>query len=65
MTIIIDIHPPVLVKFASKLIAMPTHDPEDLFQDKIDKEVKIEPKDWMAGGLSQNQYPSDQSACPQ
>ena len=26
---------------------MPTHDFESLFQDKIDKEVKIEPKDWM------------------
>src|SRR5678809_1713022 len=26
---------------------MPTHDLEELFQQKIDDEIKIEPKDWM------------------
>ena len=26
---------------------MPVQDMEQLFQDKIDKEIKIEPKDWM------------------
>ncbi len=26
---------------------MPVHDPEKIFQDKIDNEIKIEPKDWM------------------
>jgi ring-1,2-phenylacetyl-CoA epoxidase subunit PaaA len=30
-----------------KIIVMPLADLEKLFQDKIDREIKIEPKDWM------------------
>ena len=26
---------------------MPTYDLEKLFQERIDQEIKIEPKDWM------------------
>ncbi len=37
----------VLVTLQSNLLFMLVQDLEDLFQDKIDQEVKIEPKDWM------------------
>jgi hypothetical protein len=33
---------------------MPVHDLEKTFQDKVDREVKIEPRDWM---------PANQPAC--
>jgi ring-1,2-phenylacetyl-CoA epoxidase subunit PaaA len=36
-----------LLDLLSKLKAMPTIDFEKIFQQKIDNEVKIEPKDWM------------------
>jgi ring-1,2-phenylacetyl-CoA epoxidase subunit PaaA len=36
-----------LLNLLSKLIAMPTRDVEKNFRQKIDAEVKIEPKDWM------------------
>jgi ring-1,2-phenylacetyl-CoA epoxidase subunit PaaA len=36
-----------LLILISKLIVMPTLDLENLFQQKIDNEIKIEPKDWM------------------
>jgi ring-1,2-phenylacetyl-CoA epoxidase subunit PaaA len=37
----------VFSKFADKHFAMPVQDLEKIFQDKIDNETKIEPKDWM------------------
>jgi ring-1,2-phenylacetyl-CoA epoxidase subunit PaaA len=36
-----------LLIFEIKTIAMSLHDLEKAFQEKIDKEIKIEPKDWM------------------
>ena len=36
-----------MLDLLSKLKAMPTHDFEKIYRQKIDTEVKIEPKDWM------------------
>jgi len=36
------------------MLAMPAQNPEQLFENKIDNEVKIEPKDWMPEKYRQN-----------
>src|SRR5688500_20399568 len=33
---------------------MPTQDPESIFDDKVSREIKIEPKDWMPEKYRQN-----------
>ena len=37
---------------------------EKIFQDKVDAEVRIEPKDWMPEKYRQTLDPPDQPACP-
>ncbi len=38
-------------------------DLEKIFQDKIDQEIKIEPKDWMPDAYRKTLVSADQSAC--
>src|SRR4051812_20718800 len=38
---------PLFCKFVSKRLRMSVHEMEKAFQDKIDAEIRIEPKDWM------------------
>ncbi len=42
---------------------MPVQNFEQLFQQKIDAEDKIEPKDWMPDAYRKTNVPADKSAC--